>query len=243
MDSIKKSFALCPKALKLFYILAGVQVVTNLINLIAAPGPDTAEMTLGRSLLVILLTAVIFLIAIFVQGGALVFVKDLIKNGTADIKGLIDNCKKYFLKLVGLTLLLMVAGIVIVLLANLVLSILPGILKVLVGIVLGLVFMVFLVMPAYALVGSDMKVIDAIKSGVLMAKKNFVQVLALLAILIGVGIVAFLAASLVSGLLSIILQPLAKFITAILIGIVNAAVTIVANIAFMDFYLKKQQQT
>jgi len=100
---------------------------------------------------------------------------------------------------------------------------------------------VLFVMPYYALIGSDLGVIEAIKKGLMTGKNNFLKILGILAIMILIGIAVMLVASLVSGILSFILSPISGLITAIIMAIANAILVILANIAYMDFYLKISQ--
>ncbi len=244
IDSIKKAFVLSVKALKLFYVLVTVNVVMSIINLLILPAPVDVEMSLGRSFLVIGLTILFMLIGFFVYSGALVYIKDLIKTGSTGLAPFMDNGKKYFLKLLALgviiTLIFAIFGVILFV----ILGLLPGALKGLFIVFMVLSFIalaVLFVMPYYALIGSDLGIIEAIKKGLMTGKNNFLKILGILAIMFLIGVAVVLVASLVSGIFSFISGSLSGFITAIIMSIANSVLAILANIAYMDFYLKNSQ--
>ncbi|MBL7071450.1 MAG: hypothetical protein ISS26_04695 [Candidatus Omnitrophica bacterium] len=240
IESIKKAFVLSVKALKLFYVVAALNIVSNLINVMTVPAP-TDEMSAGKSFFVIVLTVLLALIAVFVAGGSLAYIRDLIKTGSADLAPFIDNGKKYILRLIGVTLLIMLIFLVIGFLLIFITGLMPAALRLIMTLLIILAFIVlgvFFVMPAYALVNSDLGVISAIKRGVELGKKEFLKILGIGAILFLVALVVTLAASMLTGILSLILRPLANYITAIIMAVASAVIAIIVNIAYMDFYLK-----
>jgi hypothetical protein len=101
-----------------------------------------------------------------------------------------------------------------------------------------LALLVLLIMPGYALVGSDLSVVESIKKGVLVGKKNFLKVLGIIAIMFLVSVILLIVATIIIGILSFALRPISNFIAAIIMAIGYAAIGILASIAYMDFYLK-----
>jgi len=240
MESIKKAFMLSVKALKLFYVIAAFNIIANIINLLTVPAP-TQEMTAAKSFFVIILTLVISLIAIFIACGSIAYIRDLIKTGSADLAAFVENGKKYFLRLLGVTVLVMlvflVIGAVLVFIANL----MPDVLRVIMTLLIVLAFIVagiLFVMPAYALVGSDLGVISSIKKGLEVGKKHFLKILGIAAILFLAAIVVTVVASFLTGVLSLILRPLSGYIAAIIMAVASGVIAILVNIAYMDYYLK-----
>ncbi len=243
MESVKKGFTLSINALKLFYVLAGTYAVINIINLILIPAPANKEMSLGKSLLVIVLTILFALIGVFVYGGVLASVKELIKSGSYNISAFVDNAKKYFLPLLLVSILVLLIFFVVTVLFMVLLGVMPGILKAVFTILMVLAFialMVLFIFPGYAVIGSDLGAIEAIKKGFLVSKKNFLRVLGLFGIVVLLAIVVMIVASVISGIFSLVLRPLSGAITAIIMAIVNAALMIVVSIIYMDFYLKHE---
>lgn len=242
MDSIKKAFSLYGKAVTLFLIIAGVNIIANIINTLIIPPPASGAMTLGVSLAIIAFTVVLFIVALYVQGGTLSCVKELVKTGTPKLAGFPENAKKYLLKLLGLTLIIIAVAVALVFLSGLIIKALPVVVKIAAGIVIGAIFVPFAVMPAYALVGSNLGVIAALKKGVLLSAKRFLTILVMLLIIALIGALVLVISALAIGLLSFAVKPAANYITGVIIGVVNAALTILVNIAFMDFYLKNEAQ-
>lgn len=241
IDSIKKAFVLSVKALKLFYVIAAFGVIANVINLLIIPTPADVEMSLGKSFSVIGLTILFSLIGLFIAGGALAYVKELIKVGSANLATFIDNGKKYFLQLLGITLLIMLLFLILGILLFLIIGILPNALRPLMRIIMVVIFLalgVLLLMPSYALVGSDLGVIESIKRGITVGKNNFLKILGILIIMFLVAIAMTAVASVITGILSLILRPISSYVTAAIMAIANAVMALLMNIAFMDFYLK-----
>lgn len=238
VDSVKKAFILSAKALKLFYVIAVANIIANVINVLAIPAPVGAEMTAGRSFLVMALTILFFLLAIFITSGALTYIKELIKTGTANITSFIDNAKKYFLRLLGITFFTLLLFFILGILLFTILGFVPAALKVILTILAFVAVIVFLMMIPYALVVEDLGVIASIKKGILVGKKHFLKILGIIAIMFGVAIVVIVAASIIIGILTVILRPMASFIAAIIMAVANAVMVILVNITYMDFYLK-----
>jgi hypothetical protein len=241
MDSVKKAFVLCSKALKLFYVLAVFNIIANTINLLIIPAPVDEELTLGRSLLVILVTIILALLGVFMYSGALAYIKDLIKTGSANLASFINNGKKYWLKFLGISVIVGLVFTISYLILYRIAGILPGAVKpifIIVMIAALLALLVLLIMPGYALVGSDLSVVESIKKGVLVGKKNFLKVLGIIAIMFLVSVILLIVATIIIGILSFALRPISNFIAAIIMAIGYAAIGILASIAYMDFYLK-----
>jgi len=244
LDSIKKAFVLMPKALKLFYVLTGIAVVMNLINLLVIPAPVDTEMSLGRSFAVIGLTAVFAVIGLFIYGGALAYIKELIKSGSGNIASFLDNSKKYFLRILGITALVFLIFLILSVLSVIIVGVMPNVIKVIISIIMVLAFItlsILFVMPGYAAVGSDLGVVESIRKGVLVGKKNFLAILLMMLIIFAIAIAVIGVTSLITGLTALISRPLSGFVSALLMAAANSAMTILIGTAFMDLYFKKSE--
>lgn len=241
-DSIKKAFQLFGKALKLFCLLAVFNVVTNIVNLLIVSPPGTTALAIGQAYTVIAVTILVLLIAIFVAGGALAYIRDLIKAGSANLAQFLGNGKKYFLRLIGLTvvsiLIFAAIGVVFFLLSGALGAGLKVVMTIIMVVVL-LAAAILLFLPAYALVANELGVVSSIKKGVIICGRNFFGVLALTIIMLLIAIGVILAASLITGIFSLFMRTIASYAAAVLMGIANAVIAVLINIAFMDFYLKK----
>ncbi len=242
MDSIKKAFMLSMAAVKVFIVIGVFNIIVNIINLIIIPAPVSAEMDLKKSFTVLGMGLVFFLAAVFVQGGIVAYIRDLVKTGSANLASFISNCSKYFLRMLGLVLITVVIVLGWGILFFGALPLLVPALKTL-FVILGLIFIIgmviLLILPAYALVGSELGAVAAIRKGVSITVSNFLQILGILIILILVAIVVMFLASFITGILAIPLKQAGGYIAAIVMAISSAIVTLLADIAYMDFYLKK----
>jgi hypothetical protein len=240
VESIKKAFTLSTKAVKLFYLAAAVNVISNVINLLVVPQPAGSEMSVGRSLSVLILTLLSFVIGVFIAGGIFARIKELIKTGALNLASFINDARKYFLQLLSVALIILLALLIVGALLAVILGIVPNVLRIIIMVAVFVALAVFLIMIPYALVGSDLNITESIKKGILMGKKYFLQILVIMLIMFGIAVVVMIAASIITGILSFILRPLSNFITAIVMAIASAAIAVLGNIAYMDFYLKSE---
>ncbi len=240
MESVKKAFALSVKALKLFYVIVAFNIIANIVNLMTVPAPAD-EMTAGKSFFVIILTVVISLAAVFIASGSLAYIRDLIKTGSAQLASFAVNGKKYFLRLLGVTVLIMLAFLILGAALVFITNLMPAALRVVMRILMIFVFIaaaVLFVMPAYALVGGDLGVIAALKKGLEVGSKNFLKILVMALVLFLIAIVITVVASFITGIVSLILRPLAGYIAAIVMAVTSAVLAVLVNLTYMDFYLK-----
>ena len=241
---IKSGFSLSGKLLKvvvLFFILNAIMGLMSLplANPDNAANPGIAAASLGISV-------VFFAIFVFLQGGALGIVKDLLKTDSFQMSNFSVYGKKYYLRILGLLLLYIGIALVVVLVLGLIGS---GILtladniatRAIVGAIAALcaiAAIVVLMFPIYSIVVNDIGTVDALKKGAKIGWSNFWKVLGLFLVLVLISIVISLAAGFIIGLVTI---PLPFMVTQVLITIVNSAVQayipIVMMIALMKYYM------
>ncbi len=242
MDSMKKAFVLSLKAANIFCVIILFNIIVNAINLMIIPAPVNAEMTPHRFLAVIGAGLVFFLLAIFIQGGIIAYIKELVKTGSVSLAPFLGNSAKYFLRMLSIVLITILIALG---WGVLFFGIIPAMVPVLkvVSIIIGLIvligIMILLILPAYALVGSDLGAMASIRKGVAITAANFLKVVGILLILIVVGAAAMFIASFITGLLSIMFKNIVNYVAAIVMAVSSAIVTLLADIAYMDFYLKK----
>ncbi|MDP3789919.1 MAG: hypothetical protein Q8R48_05910 [Candidatus Omnitrophota bacterium] len=242
LDSVKKAFMLSVAAIKVFIVIAVFNIIVNIINLLVIPAPVTAEMDARKSFTVLGIGLLFFLIAIFMQGGIIAYIRDLVKSGSANLASFISNCGKYFLRMLGLVLItiLIVLGWGLLFFGALPLMI-PALktLFVILGLLSIIGMVILLILPAYALVGSELGAVASIRKGVSITTSNFLQILGILIILILVAIVVMFLASFITGILAIPFKQAGGYIAAVVMAVSSAIITLLADIAYMDFYLKK----
>lgn len=241
-DSIGKAFVLSIKAVKIFCVIIVFNIVVNVVNLTIIPAPVNAEMDIKTSLTVIGVGLFFFLLVIFIQGGVIAYVKDLVKTGSASLGPFIGNCTKYFTRMAAIVLLTVLIALGWSLLFFGILPILLPAIKtplLILGIIVLIGLMILLILPGYALVGSDLGAIAAMRKGVLLAATNFLKIVLILVILIITAIVVMFITSFITGLLSVALKQALNYLAAIAMAISSGIITLLADIAYMDFYLKK----
>ncbi len=242
MDSIRKAFVLSLKAANIFCVLIVFNIIVNTINLMIMPAPANTEIILQKALAVIGASLMFFLLAIFMQGGIISYVRELVKTGSASLAPFLGNCAKYFLRMLGVVIITILIALGWGLLFFGILPVMLPALKI-ASIIIGLVFltgiMILLILPAYALVGGDLGVMASIRKGIATAAANFLKVAGILLILVVVGVITMFIASLITGILSIALKSAVSYVAAAVMAIASAVITLIGNIAYMDFYLKK----
>ncbi len=244
IETVKKGFSQATKLMNVVLVFFIFNVVIGLISLpLANPAragnPGIISISVISSLL-------FFLLFIFLQGGALGTVKDLIKTGTASLAQFPAYGKKYYVRILGLLLLYILIAIGVVLVLSLISA---GVL--LIGDNIGtrsivatlvtiaaLAVITLLIYPIYAVVAEDIGPFAALKKGVSTAKDNFWKTLGLFLALLLISLLISLIIGFIIGLITV---PLGPNISQIVIAIVNAAVQsyipIVMMVAFMAFYL------
>ena len=260
LEAIKKGFGVAGKNIPLVLVLFVFNLIWNMINVaimpqgaIPVPGvagaaatppevpPQTAMMALGVSLLFIL-------ISIFMQGGALGYVRDYIKEGKAKLASFVSYGLKYYLRLLGLGILIILLVLVIALLAalivaataplnNVVVTVIAAVIAIAIGLV-GIYFVLLLVLSPYSLVCEDAGIIASMKQSMKTVGKSFWKVLLLLAVLVLIAIGIGFLIGIATGLLTVALPVKAG---QIVIGVVNSLFNgylgIVMMAAFMAYYM------
>ena len=161
--------------------------------------------------------------------------------GAGNLAAFLDNAKKYFLKLLAVTVLIILVFAIIAIIFSVIIGILPQAVKPFLALLIvpvSIALAILFVMPSYALVASDLGIVESIKKGVTLGKDNFLKILGIFGIMILVLIGIMLVASVLSAVLSLLFRPAASYISAIIMAIANTAWMLLMNIAYMDFYLK-----
>ena len=251
LAAIKRGFGVATKSLGLVIVLFIFNLIFNLasIPLAVKPGMQpTARLTAGA----VIFSIVFILISIFMQGGSLGLVRDYIKEGKMKLGGFASYGLKYYLRLFGLGLLIiLIVGIVALMAAlliagtaplnNNVVTTIAVIIAIAIGVVVGLLYFIPLTLSPYVLICDEVGVIEAMKRSLRLVKNPFsrafaVLLLFILLILISLGIgfvVGFLA-----GLVTAIVPPgLGQVLMGIATSAINGYLGVVMMASFMVFYL------
>lgn len=251
LTAIKRGFGVASKNLGLVLVLIVFNVIGSLVSMPFAVQPGqtpTAQMTASA----VIFSVVFILISIFFQGASLGLVRDYVKAGVAKLSSFASYGLKYYLKLLGLGLLIiliiglaaLVAGLLVAVTAPLnnalVTNIAIGIAIVIVSTV-GLLYFIPLTLSPYALVCGELGVIASMKDSLAVAKKPFSRVLWLLLLFILLILIALgigLVIGFVVGLLTAVMPAAAgRIVMVIVTSIINGYLGIVMTGSFMVFYL------
>ena len=251
LEAIKKGFGIATKSLGLVLILIIFNFIGNVTSMpfaVPAGQTPTPQMVAGA----VAFTIVFILISIFIQGGALTLVRDSIKEGKMKLALFASYGAKYYIKLLGLGILIvliigivaLIAALLIALTAPLNNVIISGIaiaFAIAIGVIASLFYFIPFALSPYALICEGLGVIASMKRGLVVAKKPFVRVFLLILLFVimilislGVGLVfGFLV-----GLVSAMIPAMAgKILMAVVTSIINGYLGIVMMAAFMTYYL------
>lgn len=257
VDAIKKGFGAATRNPVLILILFVFNLIWNIINIsivpvgmLPVPGaaaatppvlpPQVALATLAVSIIFIL-------ISIFMQGGSLGVIRDYIKEGKAKLGSFASYGLKYYLRLLGLGILIILIVLIVAVIAalivaattplnNVIATVIAAIIAVAIGLV-GIYFVILLVMSPYILISEEVGVIESMKRSIAAVRKSFWRVLSLLflLILIAIGIGFLLGVG--AGILTVALPAKTGQIA---IGVVNSLFNgyfgVVMMAAFMVLY-------
>jgi len=250
-EAIKRGFGIATKSLGLVLVLIVFNLIGNLVSIPfevpagQAPSPQMMPAT-------IILIMVVVLISIFIQGGALGLVRDAIKEGRMKLASFASYGAKYYLKLLGLGVLIiliigivaLIAGLLIAVtvpLKNAVVSAVAIAFAIAIGVIASLFYFIPFTLSPYALICEDLGVIAALKRSLTVAKKPFIRILLLIllfvvVILISLGIGMVLG--FIVGLISSMMPAMAgKILMAVAASVINGYLGVAMMAAFMVYYL------
>lgn len=266
IDAIKKGFAVATKNPALIMILFIFNLIWNMINVAimpapaaTAPGAAPAAITPPAvppqlAILTFIITVAFVLISIFMQGGSLGLVRDYIKGNKMTLGKFGSYGLKYYLRLLGVGIIIilmiiivaLIAGLIVAAIAplnNVVATVIATIIAIAVGLA-GIYLVIRLVMSPYALVCDEVGIIAAMKNSMnVIRRKYFWKVLLLLVLIVLIAIGIGVLIGIVTGLVTIAMPPKAG---QILIGVVNSLFNgylgIVMMAAFLSYYLTVQEK-
>jgi hypothetical protein len=252
MEAIKKGFSLAAKSMNLILVVFIFNLIWNVLGVFFAPAPPAAVP--GEAVapevnpVWVILSILFILLSIFIQGGILGVVRDLVKQGILKIGKFINYGKKYYLRLLGLGLLIMLIILVIGLIAAIIVAIgaptgnsvvigITSILALIVGAV-GLYVMLLLFLAPYIMVADDLGVIEAMKKSIDIVRRNLLKVLGLAVMLVLIAFGMGFVLGVVTGIISVAMPGIVtQMLTAILTSGLNAYVGILMTASFMSFYV------
>jgi len=258
LEAIKKGFGVASKNLVLVLVLFIFNLIWNMINIaimpagvVPTPGADTTTAPAippEAALTTLIFSALFILVSIFMQGGSLGVVRDYIKEGKMKLSKFASYGLKYYLRLLGLGIIIILLVLIIAVIAalivaattplnNMVATVIASIVAIAIGLA-GIYFVILLVMSPYTMVSDEIGIMDAMKRSMRVVKKSFWKILLLLVLLVLIAIGIGVLLGIVTGLATVALP--AK-VGQIIIGIINSLFNgyfgIVMMAAFMALYL------
>lgn len=248
-QAIGKGFAESFKLAKVMLIFFIFNFAMGLI-MIPFAGPENANnpRVAGIAIAVSIVSVLIF---IFLQGGALALIRDLIKKGSASMAEFIPSGGKYYLKILGLFVCVILVALLIVIILALISA---GVIAVAnntftkafiaaIVTIIAIIAAVMLLYPIYCIVIDDLGPIGAIKKGVGVSLKNFWRTFGMLIILFIVTFAIAFGIGLISAALTRFLPVQAgQVITLLINSVLQSYLSLVMMVALMAFYLALTSQ-
>ena len=250
-EAIKRGFGIAAKSLGLVLVLITFNLIGNLASMPFAATPGQApepNMVAGA----LIFTVVFILISIFIQGGSLGLVRDMIKEGKMKLASFASYGGKYYLKLLLLGILIVLIIGIVALIASLIIAVTAPLNNVVVsavaiafaiaiGVIAALFYFIPFALAPYALVCEELGVIAALKRGLVVAKKPFTRVfllvllfVILILISLGIGVVFGFVVGMIT---SVIPATAGRILMAVVTSVINGYLGIVMMAAFMVYYL------
>ena len=258
LEAVKKGFSVASKSLILVFVLFVFNLIWNMVNIAIMPagivpaqgaGAVTPPAIPPEAALTVLTFSILFvLVSIFMQGGSLGVVRDYIKEGKMKLSQFASYGLKYYLRLLGLGVIIILFVLIIAAIAalivaataplnNVIATVIASIVAIAIGLV-GIYFVILLVMSPYTMVSDEIGVMEAMKRSMRVVKKSFWKILLLLILLIFIAIGIGALLGIVTGLLTVMLP---HKIGQIIIGVVNSLFSgyfgIVMMASFMALYM------
>jgi hypothetical protein len=252
LGSIGKGFGIAAKSAGLIIVL----FIFNLLGSIAslpfatvAPGATaTPQLTAGA----VVFSILFILISIFVQGGTLGIVRDVIKEGKMKLASMAQYGVKYYLRLLGLGILIVLIIAIVALAAGLLIAVtaplnntavttIAIVIAVAIAIAVGLLFFLPFTLSPYAIVCDEAGVVDSMRKALDIARKPFIRVLMLLGLvllLVAIALIVGFVVGFVVGLVTAFVPAaLGRALMMITTSAINGYLGVVITSSFMVFYL------
>lgn len=251
LGAIKKGFGLASKSLGLVLVLFAFNLILNLVSMPFAVTPG-AVVTPEMGSAAVIFSIIFILLSVFFQGASLGVVRDIIKEGHAQLGKFASYGLKYYIRLLVLGILIilivavtaLIAGIIIAItspLNNAVVTTIAAVIAIAIAVAVGLLYFIPLMISPYVLVSEESGVIASMKKSLEVIKKPFSRAWALLLLFVllvlislGVGFVLGFIVGLIS---TVIPAGAGKVLMAIITSIINSYLGVVMIGSFMTFYL------
>lgn len=249
--AIKKGFGIATKNMMLVAVLFFFNLVWNLASIPFAIAPGTMA-TPQLSVSALIFSILFVLASIFVQGSVLGLVRDTIKEGKMKLAAFMAYGIKYYLRLFGLGIVIilvigivaLIAGLLIAATAplnNTVVTAIAITAAIAIAVIAGLLYFIPIALSPYAMVCDELGVVGALKKSLAVGRKPFTRIFLLLLLFVvlilialGIGFVVGFAVGMIS---AVIPAQAGKILMAVTTSIINGYLGIVMTGSFMVYYL------
>jgi len=242
---IQKGFETALKSPLIVGLVFAYGFVWSLINIPFMQAQEGAT-DVGSSIASGILTILFLLTSIYMQAGLLTYVRERMKKGQASFADFSAGGSKYYWRVLGLSVILMLFVIILLILSTLAILFAGegvnvfSLIVVFILATIGLTGLFFLFLAPYTIVADDEKVIRSMKTSVAIVKSHFIQLalLGTLLILIYLGVFALITTvASVTGLASIQYSIPGQVVAGAVSSFVHAVWGVLLAGVFMSFYL------
>jgi len=250
LDAIKRGFEIANGNMKLVLIVFVFNAIWNLGAIPFTPEApmDAAGAGVAMSPALTILSLIFVLASIFIQGGVLGSIRDVVKENKLDLARFKGYGAKFYIRLLCLALIIMLIIAVIAFIAtiivaasaptnNAVVITLTTIIAIVVG-GAGIYLVVLLFLAPYILVIEDVGIIESMGRSIAFVRKALLKVIGLGALLVLIGFGIGLIMGIIAGIISLAIKgKFLQLITGILNGGVNAYLSILVTGSLITYYL------
>lgn len=249
MEAIKGGFDLASKNIKLVLLVFIFNFIWNMSVIPFTPdAPEVGGMGVAMTPGLTVLSLFFILASIFVQGGVLNSVKDIVKEKKFEMSKFAGYGARFYVRLLSVALIIvLIVGLIgfaaMVIAAssagtgNAVLVAI-GTIATIILVLLGAGVILHLFLTPYILVLEDAKVLQAMRASIDFVKKFMLKVLGLGALLILIGFGVGLIMGVLTGIASIVIKgKLLQVLSGTVNGGVNAYLSIVIASTLVIYYL------
>jgi hypothetical protein len=255
MEAVKKGFSVASKSLGLVGILIAFNLIGNLVSMSFVGTPE-AQAANQVNAAAVIFSIVFILVSIFFQGASLGLIRDHIKQGSMKLAGFAGYGAKYYLRLMGLGLIIvaliavvaLIAGVIIAVTAplnNTVVTSVAVIISIAIAVIAAVLYFIPFTMAPYALVSNESGVIASLKRSLAVMKplskvaKLILLYVVLILISLGIG---FLVGFLVGLIAAVVPQTIGRVLMAFATSVINGYLGVVMTTAFMIFYFAVERE-
>jgi hypothetical protein len=255
MDAIKRGFEIASGNLNLVLVIFCFNVVWNLAVIPFSPVmPRVPGSAMAMSPVLTILSIFFIFASIFVQGGVLGSVMDVVKTGKCELSKFKDYGIKFYLRLLCLALIIiLIIGVVAFLATLIVAAAAPTKNPVVIALItilalvlggVGIYLILLLFMSPYVLVAEDTGILESMRQSIVFVRSLILKILGMAALLVLIGFGIGLLMGIIAGVISLVIKGrFLQAVSGILNSGVNAYLSVIVTGALITYYLTMKQKS